>query len=177
MRRGKAQMPMIAVKNDGNIEAERAKSAPSAGDAEMRLKEAAVNKIVEANDIEVPKDLVDEEAEMMLCELTHKMKYDSMASGGYFGFMQDDMAALKESVREEAFRQVKTRLVIQGIIEAENFAVSKEELEEEAKAISDRQRVPIGMVKDFLGEDLEPLKKDLLVRKAIDFIYASAVFR
>jgi len=50
-------------------------------------------------------------------------------------------------------------------------------LEEEAKAIAIRQKVQIEMVKDFLGEDLELLKDDLLVRKAIDYVHANAVIR
>ena len=143
----------------------------------MRLMEAILDKVLEANDIEVPQDLVDNEVTMMVMELKHKMKYESMLSGGYFDFMQDDMADRMEEFREEAFKLVKTRLVLKGIIEAENFEVTKEDLEEEAKAISVRQQMPIEMVKDFLGEDLESLKDDLLVRKAIDFVYANAVIK
>jgi len=67
--------------------------------------------------------------------------------------------------------------VLKEIIAAENLEVSKEELEEEAKALSVRHQMPVEMVKDFLGEDLELLKDDLLVRKAIDFVQAHAVIK
>ena len=167
-------MPKIAVKDDKGVEGEPVRNVPSAKSAEMRLKDAILDQVVEANDIEVPQDLVDDEAQLMVIELNHKMQYENMASARYIGFMQDDMADLMEKFREEAFRLVKTRLVLKRIVEAENFEVTKEELEEEAKAISVRQQMPIEMVKDFLGEDLEPLKDDLLVRKAIDFINANA---
>ncbi|WP_206812967.1 trigger factor [Paradesulfitobacterium ferrireducens] len=170
-------MPMIAEKNYKGVEVERVKNAPSAKNAEMQLKDAIIDKVLEANDIEVPQDLVDDEVKMMVIELKHKMKYESMSSSGYFDFMQDDMADRMEEFREEAFKLVKIRLVLKGIIEAENFEVTKEDLEVEAKAISVRQQMPIEMVKDFLGEDLESLKDDLLVRKAIDFVYANAVIK
>lgn len=170
-------MSIIEVKNYKGVEVERVKNEPSAKNVEMRLKDAIIDKVLEANDIEVPQNLVDEEVTMMVYELNHKIKYESMSSGGYFGFMQDDMDDRKEKFREEAFKLVKTRMVLKGIIEAENFEVTKEELEEEAKAISVRQQMPIEMVKDFLGEDLESLKDDLLVRKAIDFVYANAVIK
>ena len=170
-------MPNIAVKNYKGVEVERVKNAPTAKNAEMRLKDAIFDKLLEANDIEVPQDLVDDEVTMMVIELNHKMKYESLASGRYIGFTQDDMADRMEKFREEAFKLVKTRLVLKGIIKAENFEVTKEELEEEAKAISVRQQMPIEMVKDFLGEDLEPLKDDLLVRKAINLVNDNAVIK
>ena len=153
------------------------KNASSHEDAEMRMKDAIIDKVLEANNIEVPQDMVDNEVTMMVIELKHKMKYDSMEPGGYCDFMMDDMADRMGKIREEAFNLVKTKMVLKGIIEAENIEVNKEDLEEEAKAISVRQQMPIEMVKGFLGEDLESLKDDLLVRKAIDFIYANAVIK
>ena len=170
-------MPNIAVVNSEDVEAERVKNSPSAKNSEMRLEDAILDKLLEANDIEVPQGLVDDEVKMMVIELNHKMKYESMASSRYISFTQDDIADRMEKFRKEAFKLVKTRLVLKGIIEVENFEVTKEELEEEAKTISVRQQMPIEMVKDFLGEDLEPLKDDLLVRKAIDFVNANALIK
>ncbi len=140
----------------------------------MRIEDAILEKVLEATDVEVPQDLVDGEVSMMVLELNHQLKYESLASNRYIGFTQDEMADRMEKFREEAFKLVKTRLVLKRIIEVAHFEVTKEELEEEAKAISVRQQMPIEMVKDFLGEDLEPLKDDLLVRKAIDSINANA---
>lgn len=170
-------MLIIEVKNYKGVEVERVKNASSAVDAEMQLKNAIIDKVLEANDIEVPQDLLNNEVTMIVTELKHKMKYKNMAPGGHLDFMQDDMAERMEEFRQEAFKLVKTRMVLKGIIEAENFEVTREELEEEAKTISVRQQMPIEIVKDFLGEDLELLKDDLLVRKAIDFVYANAVIK
>jgi len=170
-------MPNTAVKNYKGIEVERVRNAPSAKNTEIQLKDAILDKVLEANDIEVPQDLVDEEVTMMVLEMNHRMKYESLATGAYFDFTQEDMDARLEEFKAEAFKLVKTRLVLMGIIEVENLEVTKEELEEEAKAISVRQQMPVEMVKEFLGDDLASLKDDLLVRKAIDFIHANAVIK
>lgn len=140
----------------------------------MRQEDAILDQILEANDIEVPQALVDEEVRMMVLELNHRMKYDGLATGAYISLTEDEKAERLETFRKEAFKLVKTRLVLRRIIEAEKLDVTEEELEEEAKAISIRQQVPIEMVKDFLGKDLETLKDDLLIRKAIALINASA---
>ncbi len=170
-------MSNTAVKNYKGVEVARVKNASSAENAEMQMKEAIIDQVLEANNIEVPQDLIDNEVTMIVMDLKHKMKYESMASSGYFDCLPDDMTDRMEEFREEAFKLVKTRMVLKGIIEAENFKITKEDLEEEAKAISVRQHIPVEMVKNFLGEDLEALKNDLLVRKAIDFIYTNAVIK
>ncbi|MBN1317324.1 MAG: hypothetical protein JXA42_17710 [Anaerolineales bacterium] len=170
-------MPNISVKNYKGVEVERIKNAPSAKDAEMRLMDAIIEKILEANDIEAPQDLVDYETRMMAVELYKNRQYERMLSGEDLGFMPDDMADHMEALSKKAFKQVKTRLILEGIIEAENLQITQEELEAEAKAIAVRQQTPVEAVKDFLGEDLALLKDDLLVRKAIDLIYINAVIK
>ncbi len=137
--------------------------------------DATFDKVLEASTIEVPQDQVDDEVNRMIIELNHKMRYENLASGAYTVLTQEEQADRLEEIKAEAFKLVKTRLVLKGIIATENFEVTKEELEEEARAISFRQQMPIEMVKDFLGEDLETVKDDLLVRKAIDFVNRSAV--
>lgn len=143
----------------------------------MRTEDALLEAVLKSHDVEVPQNLVDDEVRMMALELSHRLRYESLASGRYAGFTQAEMAGRMEEFREEAFKLVKTRLVLKRIIEAEHLEVTREELEEEAKAISIRQQMPIEMVKDFFGEDLGPLREDLLVRKAIDFINANAVIK
>lgn len=153
---------------------ERARKAPSPRNAELRREAALFEAVLKAHDVEVPQNLVDDEVRMMVLELNHRLRYESLTSGRYAGFTQAEMAGRMEEFREEAFKLVKTRLVLKRIIEAEHLEVSQEELEEEAKAIAVRQQMPIEMVKGFLGEDLAPLKDDLLMRKAIDSINADA---
>jgi len=138
---------------------------------------AILDEFLKINDIVVPQDLIDNEVSMMVMEYSHKKKYESLASGGYFDLNQDDKNILLDEFRSEAFKIVKTRLLLNSIIESECFEISKEELETEAKAISIRQKIPIEMVKDFLGEELESLKSDLMFRKAMDFVIKNAAIK
>ena len=170
-------MSTHGLKNYLGIEVEQVENAPSGKDAEEQLKERILDKVLEANDIEVPQDLVEEEVSMMVLEMNHRMKYDSLASGVCLDFTQEDLDARLKKFKAEAFRLVKTRIVLEGVIEAENLEVTKEELEEEAKAISVRQQMPIEMVKGFLGQDLGLLENDLLARKAINLIQSHAVIK
>ena len=170
-------MAKIAVKNYKGVEIEGIKNAPNAKNAEKRLKDALMEKILEANDFEVPQALVDNEISMMVLEMNHRMNYERLASGTFISMTPEEMEQRLEEISAEAFTMVKTRMLLRGIIEAENLEVTQEELEEEAQAIALRQKTSIEMVKDFLGEDLGSIRNDLLVRKAIDFIYTNAVVK
>jgi len=168
-------MPNIAVKSYKNVEVEQIETTSSPKNAEVQLEDAIIDKVLEVHDIEVPQALVDEEVKMMVLELNHRMKYDSLATGTYISLTQDEKAERLEMFKKVAFKLVKTRLVLRSIIESEKLDVTEEELEEEAKALSIRQQMSFEMMKDFLGKDLETLKDDLLVRKAIDFCNANAI--
>ncbi len=170
-------MSAVTVKNYKGVEIKKIASTSSPEVMEEKMKEAAIGKIVESNDIEVPQELVDEEVRMMIYEHHYRMKYESMASGGYYDFMHEDKARLLEDFKAEALKLIKTQIIIKGIIESENLKITAEELAAEAEAISARQHLSIDMVTDFLGEDLQPLEKDLLTRKAIDFVYSNAVIK
>jgi len=48
--------------------------------------------------------------------------------------------------------------------------VTREELEEEALGISERQNVTMEQIKDFFGEELSALRRDILAKKAEKYI-------
>ena len=166
-------MPGIALKKYKGIEVERMACVDSARNA--ALQEAVLDRLLEVNEIEVPPDLVENEAARMLLELRHRMTYETLATGNTIRLTSDEMAEQMTLIHAQADKQVKTDLILDAIIDAERFEVTTAELDEEALAIANRQKISIEMVKDFLGEDLAPLKKDLLVRKAIELVTTSAV--
>ena len=163
-------MPSIEVKNNKGVVMELVINP------ELQ-QNVILDKVLDAYDIEVPQELVDEEFKMIVLEFNHRAKYESMATGRLLEFTPDETEDRIKQFKEEAFKLVKTRLVLKRIIEEGNLEVTKEELEEEAKALSVRQQIPIEMVKDFLGENLELLKDDLLVRKAIVLANSNAVIK
>jgi trigger factor len=166
----------IVVKHYKGVEVTRIKNAVSEKKAEMLIREAILDKILDANDIDIPQNVIDEEASQMAMEKHHQMKYESLAGNCDFDYLypqEEDMNELKE----EACKCLKTEIILRGIIDAERFEVTMDELETAAQDIADREKITLEMVKDFLGENLEALRNDLLIRKALDFIYDNAVIQ
>ncbi len=143
--------------------------------AENQMKDAAILKVVEANEVEIPRAMVDDEIDRMANELNQQLRYQGMGLNQYLQFVGKDAAAFREELRPEAEKAVKTRIVLMGIVNAENITVTDEEREEELKHMAAQYQMEVDKLKEIIGEDnLGFLTKDLQVKKAIDFIYDNA---
>jgi len=135
----------------------------------INVLDTIIDQTAERFGIIVPQEKVENEATAMRMELQYRMQYRRLTSGNPYV----DQEALQQelnAIELEAYRQVKTQLVLERVLEEEDLSVTQQELEEEAQAIAARQNMSLDMVKDFLGESLEPIRKDLLLRKAEEWI-------
>lgn len=143
--------------------------------AENQMKDAAILKVVEANEVEIPRAMVDDEIDRMANELDQQLRYQGMGLNQYLQFVGKDAATFREELRPEAEKAVKTRIVLMGIVNAENITVTDAEREEELKRMAAQYQMEVDKLKEIIGEDnLGFLTKDLQVKKAIDFIYDNA---
>ncbi len=143
--------------------------------AENQMKDAAIAKVVEANEVEVPASMVEDEIDRMIAELNQQLRYQGLTVEQYLQFTGKEMADFRNEVREDAEKSVKTRIVLMGIVEAEKFTVSAEEMDEELNTMAAQYQMTADKMKEMIGvENLTFLQKDLQVKKAIDFIYDNA---
>ena len=156
---------------------ERLESYAKAG-AESQMKDAAVGKVVESNEVDIPRIMVEDEIDRMMQELDQQMRYQGLSLEQYLAFTQKDAAAFRDEIRADAEKAVKTRLIMNGIVEAEQFEVTPEEVEEELKVMAIQYQMTADKVKELIGEDnMKYLEKDLKTKKAIEFIFENPVIK
>ena len=144
--------------------------------AERQMRDAAIGKVVENTEVEIPKVMVEDEINRMLQELDQQMRYQGMSLQQYLEFLQKDINDFREEIREDAERSVKTRLVLNGVVEGEKLEVTPEDVEEELKAMAEQYKMTSDKIREMIGEEnIKLLEKDLKVKKAIDLIYDNAV--
>ncbi len=146
--------------------------------AEDQMKNSAIEKVFEANDIEVPNVMVEEEINSSLQQFDQQLRAQGMDLTSYIQFMGEDMDKFRESIREDAFKKTKTRMLVAKIVDQEEFEVSDDELKEYIEDMAKQY----GMEADKLIETIGPqnvatLGGDLKMRKAVDFIYENAVIK
>ena len=146
--------------------------------AEDQMKNSAIEKVFEANDIEVPNVMVEEEINSSLQQFDQQLRAQGMDLASYIQFIGEDMDKFRESIREDAFKKTKTRMLVAKIVDQEEFEVSDDELKEYIEEMAKQY----GMEADKLIETIGPqnvatLGGDLKMRKAVDFIFENAVIK
>lgn len=143
--------------------------------AENQMKDAAIAKVVDANEVDVPAAMLEDEINRMIGELNQQLRYQGLTIEQYIQFTGKSMAEFREEVRPEAEKAVKTRIILMGVVDAEKLEVSAEEIEDELNKMAAQYQMTADKIKEMIGiENLTFLQKDLQVRKAIDLIYDKA---
>lgn len=132
----------------------------------MEAREEKLRSAILAYDLEVPQERIDQELRFIQLEMRHRMQYDTMSGGGVHINPWAELEEMKEELQQAALYEAKYDLVIRDIISKQAFSVTREELEEDARAMAERQECSLDMVKQFFGQDLAMLEGDIKRRKA-----------
>jgi trigger factor len=148
-------------------------------ECESKMQDEAIGKVVENNSqVEVPSVMVEDEVNRMIQELDQQLRYQGLSIAQYAEFTGKDLAGFRDEIRPDAERQVKTRMILRGIVAAENIQVSDEEVEDELKLMAVQYQTTADKIREMIGvENMSYLKKDLQIKKAIQFIYDNAVIK
>ncbi|MFR6257574.1 MAG: trigger factor [Anaerovoracaceae bacterium] len=143
---------------------------------ENQMKNSAIEKVFEANDIDVPDVMVESEIENMMSEFDQQLRSQGMDLDSYFKYMGTDSNSFKETLKDEAFKKVKTRMIISAIAEQEKFEATDDDVQKEIESMAQMYGLEADKVKEMLGEqNIKMISGDIKLRKAIDYIYDNAV--
>ncbi|WP_456283249.1 trigger factor [Bacillus sp. JZ34] len=138
-------------------------------EADAKLREELVVKAAENAEANIPQAMIDTELDRMMKEFEQRLQMQGMNLELYFQFSGQDENALKEQMKEDAEKRVKSNLTLEAIAKAENLQVTDEEVEEELSKMAEAYNMPVENIKQAIGST-EGMKEDLKVRKAIDFL-------
>ncbi|MCF7617446.1 trigger factor [Bacillus sonorensis] len=138
-------------------------------EADAKLREELVTKAAENAEIDIPQAMIDTELDRMMKEFEQRLQMQGMNLELYFQFSGQDETALKEQMKEDAEKRVKSNLTLEAIAKAEDLQVTDEEVEEELSKMAEAYNMPVENIKQAIGST-EGMKEDLKVRKAIDFL-------
>ena len=137
-----------------------------------QMKDAAMEKVMEVNEVEAPVTMVNDEIDRMINEFQQQLMYSGMRLDDYFKYTGTTMQDFREQVRPDAEKSVKTRIVLMGIVEAEKLECTDEEMNAELELMAKQYNTDVDQIKAMIGEaNLVYFKKDIQVKKAIDFVY------
>lgn len=127
--------------------------------------------------VEIPEVMIKNELDYMMKDFGRRMEMQGMSLDMYFQFSGQDEAALKEQMKPEAERSVRTSLVLSAIATAENIEVSQEEIDAELNTVAEQVGLSVeDLVKNF-GGNMSVISNDLKTRKTVEVIVGSKVIK
>ncbi len=146
-----------------------------AEDAENAMKDAVLEKVYEANEVDIPNGMVEEEIDNMVKNFDQQLRYQGLDLTSYFKYLQKDPKDFREELRKDAFKKVKTRVIVSAVADAEKLEADQADVDKELESMANQYKMEIDKLKEALGaENIMYLRKDLKMKKAVDFMFAQA---
>lgn len=160
------------MKKDSREKLEKA----AASKAEYETKNAVLEKVYEANEVDIPDVMVEDQIDEMMQEFDQQLRYQGMDLQKYFEYLNKEPKDFRNELRADAFKKVKTRLIVEAVADAEKLEATDEEVEAELKAMADQYKMEVEKLKEYMkAENYSYVAKDIKMRKAVDFMFENAI--
>lgn len=145
-------------------------------DAKRAKEDAVVEKIIENATMEIPDAMIDTQTRQMADEFAQRLQMQGLTVEQYFQFTGMNVQKLLEEMKPQAIQRIKTRLVLEAIVKAENIIISDEELEKEITNMASSYQMEVDKLKELISDrEKEQISLDIAVQKAVDVVYEAAV--
>lgn len=134
----------------------------------------ALQKIIDASEMEIPDAMLDTQCENMLDEFAQRISQSGLSMEQYMQFSGLTPEKLKDQVRPEALTRIKSSLVLEQIAKDENIEVTDEEIDAEIAKMAGAYGMEADKLKEYMGDsEKASMKRDISVTKAVDLVMAN----
>ena len=153
-----------------NLEDKKFKEAKSA------KTDAVIDAIIASSEMDIPEAMIKTEQRQMLNDFARRMQMQGLSMEQYFQFTGTTADMLMEQSKPQAEQRIKTSLVIDAIVAAENIEATEEEFAEELKTMAEVYQMEEDKIVETLGEQGKAsVMKDIKAKKAAEFVTENAV--
>lgn len=139
--------------------------------AERDYEVALVDEVVDRCSLDLPASMVDHEVEHMVEDFEHRLSHQGLKMEDYLSYIGKTLDEFKKERRDDAEKNVKTRLVLQKIISKNNIVATSEELDEKISEYAKHYGIETEELKKNLSpNDYAYFENDIVMTKLLDFI-------
>ena len=136
----------------------------------------AVDQAIENAQMDIPEAMIEFQVRQMADDFAGRIQQQGLTVEQYFQFTGMTAEKMMEEMRPQAEKSIKTRLVLEAIVKAENIEVSDERVEEELTKMAEAYQMEVEKLKEFMGEnEKKQIKEDLAVQEAITLLVNESV--
>ncbi|MDE6742323.1 MAG: trigger factor [Lachnospiraceae bacterium] len=144
-------------------------------ESKEQKEDAVIDAIIEEAEMDIPEAMIETQQRQLIDEFAQQLSMQGLSLDQYFMFTGMNREMMMEQTKPRAEKKIKARLVLEAVADAEKMEVTEEEYENELKDMAESYKMEVDKLKDILVEaDEKMIKKDLRIKKAIDFVVANA---
>lgn len=148
------------------LKAERQEAADNA------FEEKVLDAVIDGMKADIPAAMIDSQVDTIVQDFGYRLQMQGMGLEQYLKMTGTEMGAFRAMFKDQAERQVKTRLALQKVVELEGITVSDKELEEEYAKMAEQYKMEVEKVKAIVSK--EALEGDLKISNVLEFIKKNA---
>ena len=142
----------------------------------QKKEDQAVEQAIENSQMDIPQPMIDLEAKQLADDFARRLMQQGMSAEQYFQLTGLSEDKIIEELKPQAEKRIKTRLVLEAVVAAEDIQVSDERLDEELQKMADSYQMEVDKLKEFMGEnEKKQMKEDIAVQEAVTLIADAAV--
>ena len=143
---------------------------------ESLMKDRALEKLYEANEIDVPEVMIRNEIDNIIYDMNQNLATQGLGLQQYMEWTGKTIDDVREEAKPEAEKRVRTRILLKNLIRQENLEADAAEIENLMKEFGEQYGMTVDQVKEMAGAETENyFKEDAQTKKAIDFLFENAV--
>jgi len=144
-------------------------------DAKNAKEDAVIEAIAAEAQMDIPEAMIETQQRQMVQEFAQNIQMQGLSIEQYFQFTGLTAEAMLEQVKPQAEKRIKSRLVLEAIVKAENITATEEDFDKEVARMAEMYQMEADKVKETIGEEgKKQIMEDLAVSKAVELVVNEA---
>lgn len=141
--------------------------------AKYETEEKAIQTVCDSTDIEIPSGMIETEIDNMIKDIDTRLSYQGLNMKQYLQMIGKTEEDMRKEYEEQAKKSVKSRLVLEAIVNAEKLEASEEEISGKVKEMAENygRNAEELMKNEHL---INYIKDSMKAEKAIKFVVENA---
>ena len=140
--------------------------------ADAAFEEKLLDVVIAGMKADIPEPMIDSQVDTIVQDFGYRLQMQGMGLEQYLKMTNTEMGAFRAMFKDQAERQVKTRLALQKVADQENITVSEQEIADEYAKMAEQYKMDVEKIKTIVAESA--LSGDLRISNALEFIKKNA---
>ena len=144
--------------------------------AKNELENNILDKIADGTLIEIPEVMIESRIESLIRDFEMQMRYQGMNLDMYLQYTGSTMEQMKEQMRSQAEKQVKTSLILEKIAKEEKIKAKETEIDAEyQKIMTDSGGMSLEDIKKYVPQN--DIESTIQSRKTVELLVKEAILK